>query len=140
MAKDKMLVPDEWTRKQMQQAIDDILATGVFQGARVEARVAWVLKESVLVGQIREVIDQSRFRWIVAGNNVPTDHVDGAVAATPREALRHFCLKWQLGADRVTQASENDPETGDLYRQRAATLVKQAEDLYEIVEADQFWS
>ena len=67
------------------------------------------------------------------------DHVQGDVAATPREALRHFCLKWQLGADKVIEASRNDPETGEHYRAKANELIKQAEDLYELVEADSLW-
>ena len=136
---EKEQILDPWAKTTLDAAVREILNTGVFQGARVEARVAWMLGGAVLIGQVRENIDKSAFRWIVTGPDVPLDHVQGDVAATPREALRHFCLKWQLGAEKVKQASVNDPDTGDLYRARADKLAKQAEDLYELVEADQFW-
>jgi len=44
-----------------------------------------------------------------------------------------------MGADRVIEASKNDPDTGDHYRAKAGELIKQAEDLYELVEADNLW-
>jgi hypothetical protein len=129
----------EGAQAQLQKAVAEITNAGVFQGARLEARVAWALNYAVLIGQIRESMDKSAFRWVVTGDEVPTDHVDGHVAENPREALRHFCLKWQLGAEKVKEASVNDPDTGEEYRARADQLAKRAEDLYEIAQADQFW-
>lgn len=129
----------QWAQEELKKAVDVIVAAGVFQGARIEARVAWAMNNAVVIGQIRENIDKASFRWLVTGNNVPMDHVQGDVAATPREALRHFCLKWQLGAEKVIEASRNDPETGEHYRAKANELIKQAEDLYELVEADSLW-
>jgi hypothetical protein len=131
---------DDWARSELDRVVKEVLNAGIFQGARVEARVAWTLPGAVLIGQIRENIDKSGFRWVVAGPDVPLDHVQGDVAATPRDALRHFCLKWQLGAEKVHEASQNDPDTGEHYRAKAEQLQKQAEDLYEIVESDQFWN
>ena len=130
---------DDWNKSQLEKAINELSVMGIFQGARLEGRVSWALKNAVLIGQVRESIDKTSFRWIVAGENVPTDHVDGHSADNPRDALRHFCLKWQLGADQVIQASENDPVSGEKYRAKASGLQKQAEDLYEIVESDTFW-
>lgn len=130
---------EEWARKVFSSAVDEILTSGVFQGARVEARIVWSLNNAVLIGQIRENIDKAGFRWVIAGDDVPLDHVQGDVAETPREALRHFCLKWQLGAEKVHEASQNDPDTGEQYRARADKLAKQAEDLYELVESDTLW-
>lgn len=131
--------PDEWSKAQLKDAIDELSAAGIFVGARIEGRVVWALKNSVLIAQVRESIDKDSVRWIIAGHDTRTDHVDGAVAETPREALRHFCLKWQLGAERVLELDrDNQSERADL-KQRGDKLRKQAEDLYEIVEDDTFW-
>lgn len=129
-----------WAETEFKKAVDVLLASGLFQAARVEARIVWTLRHAVIIGQVRENIDKTAFRWVVAGNNVPVDHVQGDVAASPRDALRHFCLKWQLGAEKVKEASVNDPRTGDHYRAEADKLAKQAEDLYELVEADSLWT
>ncbi len=129
----------EWAKTKMEEAVNEVLSQGIFKGARVEARIVWSLQQSIVIGQIREKIDPSSFRWLITGEDVPTDHLDGQAADSPRDALRHICLKWQLGAERVTEASKNDPDTGDQYRARAAKLSKQAADLYELAEADELW-
>ena len=131
---------ENWTRDYFRRVVEEVVATGVLKGARVEARPEWSMPGAVVVGQIREMLDSSRCYWIIGGPDVSTDIVNSDVARTPRDALRHFCLQWQLGADQVINASSKDPETGEHYRAKAWRLQKQAEDLYEIVEADQFWS
>ena len=136
---DKQIDAEAWGRTELDKAVREILNTGIFQAARVEAGIVWMLPGAVLIGQVRENIDKSAFRWIITGPDVPLDHVQGNVAENARDALKHFCLKWQLGAEKVREASVNDPDTGDHYRAKADQLAKQAEDLYEIAEADQFW-
>lgn len=136
---DQQMDPQAWGKSELDKAVKEVLDSGIFQAARVEAGIAWMLPGAVLIGQIREKIDKSAFRWIITGPDVPLDHVQGDVARNPREALKHFCLKWQLGAEKVREASVNDPDTGDHYRAKADQLARQAENLYEIAEADQFW-
>jgi hypothetical protein len=132
--------PDEWSKAKLKDAINELSAAGIFVGARIEGRVIWALRNSILIAQVRESVDKGSVRWVIAGHYTLTDHVDAAVAEVPREALRHFCLKWQLGAERVLELDPADEAGREDLKQRSDKLRKQAEDLYEIVEDDTFWS
>jgi hypothetical protein len=53
--------------------------------------------------------------------------VGSAVATPPRDAARHFSLKWQLDAARNIEPA------------LAETLIAKAEALYELVEDESLW-
>lgn len=116
-----------WIRETLNRAVREITNQGVFDGEFVEARPVWSLPERVLIGQIRETDEQAAFQWIICGD-FPTDHIASTVASTPREALRHFSLKWQLDA--------GDSQALD---EHAENLVARAEQLYEMVADDSLW-
>ena len=74
---------------------------------------------------------------------VPTDFLHSSIAATPREALRHFSMKWQLAAARheeVTTKNQSQASSDSSQPDPIAMLTSQAEDIYELVEDDRLWS
>ena len=83
----------------------------------------------ILLGQARALNNPQSFRWFICGE-VKFDHVEDSMAATPREALRHFAMKWQIDANRIDNQVEAPLRT---------TLIKNAELLYELSEEDSLW-
>jgi hypothetical protein len=130
-----------WIQATLERAVREIARSGAFESDMIEARPIWSIPERILIGQMRETGDPANFRWVICGA-VPTDLIASSVAATPRDALRYFSLKWQLGAARL-----GDPATRKAAGQReqagepekSAQLATIAEELYAIVEDDRLW-
>ncbi|MCH7820789.1 MAG: DUF4826 family protein [Proteobacteria bacterium] len=130
-----------WIRETLDKAVQEITSLGVIDDKLVEARPVWSVPYKVMIGQVRVANDQSTFRWIISGD-LPTDHISSTVAATPREAVRYFSIKWQRDATRY-----NDPaarkahgldETLD-WNQLTEKLVAKAEELYDMAGDDRLW-
>jgi len=138
------LSPEEtlaWAKGRLDEAVREITQTGVVQGAMLEARVVWALPKKMLIGQLRDSGGEHREFWIIAGD-LPTDCVDAETCATPRDAAKHFALKWQLEASQA-----RDPE---VRRQRGLNqdldwdsvsdrLASMAEVLYAVAAEDKAW-
>jgi hypothetical protein len=130
-----------WIRATLEKAVRDISGSGVFASDMIEARPIWSIPEKILIGQVRETSDPASFRWIICGT-VPTDVISSAVADNPRDALKHFSLKWQLGAARLS-----DPETREAAGLpdepfgpgKSEELAAMAEELYAIAQEDRLW-
>ena len=105
---------DAWLRPLMEEATGNL---GV--------KPAWALPGQILIGKVRAHGNPANFRWFICGET-PLDHVGDDVAASPRDAARHFSLKWQLDATR-------------LGGEAAETLARQAEALYALVDDDRWW-
>jgi len=116
---------NNWIKDQLQAAIQHLGKLGVIQSVVVEAKPAWVLPFTLVIGQVREKERLVGFDWFISGD-APITHAEAAAAKTPREAARHFALQWQLKAARQGEDGED--------------LARKAEALYELVEDDQFWS
>jgi hypothetical protein len=80
---------------------------------------------------IREQDQRKGFDWFISGD-FPTARVSSSVAPTPRDAARHFALKWQLEAKRVEDTLNTESES-------VTNLVQRAQSLYELVEQDALW-
>lgn len=115
-----------WIREQLDAAVQLIMSRGIIDEKLAEARPIWSLPEKFLLGQVRVAKQQDTYIWIIAGD-CPTDCIPHSAAATPRDAVRHFALKWQLDATR-----QADAETTEL-------LAAKAEELYAIAEEDHLW-
>ena len=115
-----------WIRTQLDAAVLQMGADGVFDNTIIEVKPVWSAQKTFLLGKAREQGDMTTFRWFICGE-VPLDSVPANVAATPREAARHFALKWQLEATRVQG-------------QASRTLVRLAEHLYALTDNDPLWS
>lgn len=116
----------EWTKSVFAQGVQAILDKGVIPFEVVKAKPSWALPKTLVIGQIRDTEHSDSFVWIICGG-VPADFVGSAAAATPRDAARHFSLKWQLDATHIADAT------------LAETLIAQAENLYQIAEDDRLW-
>ncbi|MCH8221723.1 MAG: DUF4826 family protein, partial [Proteobacteria bacterium] len=71
-------------------------------------------------------------------------HIDESLAATPRDAARHFSMKWQLQSSKVANLGEQGDDDGGSpaatdWQQIAGSLQANAEALYTLVERDELW-
>lgn len=113
-----------WIKQQMDAAVPRLIELGLADAVVFEAKPAWVFPYTLLIGQCRDRGRQRGFDWFICGD-APLSHVGHDKAATPREAARHFALKWQLDAARQGEAG--------------AELARKAEALYELVGEDSLW-
>ena len=120
--------PDEaikaWIKKSMDDMVQELMDRGVLDSIVAEARPAWMLPFTLLIGQVREHGKTEGFDWFICGDG-PTTVANSRVAASPREAARHFALQWQLESVRK----------GD----GGADLSHKAGALYELVEDPNLW-
>jgi hypothetical protein len=79
--------------------------------------------------------------WVVSGD-LPLDHIPTKLAKSPRDAIRHFSLSWQLKAERLIASLEaGQPQLGDPVKQTdfANLLVSRAHMLSELANNDKIW-
>ena len=114
-----------WLRTQLDSAVDGLIDVSAFDGAFIEVKAAWILPSQILVGSAREQGDPVAFRWFICGE-VPLDHIAADAAASPREAIRYFAMKWQLDSEKL------DPNA-------AKNLIDHAEALYTLADDDRYW-
>ncbi|MCH7501891.1 MAG: DUF4826 family protein [Proteobacteria bacterium] len=115
-----------WIRSQLDSAVQTLIKLQVFEGALIEVKPAWTLPFQLLIGKAREQSDARNFRWFICGD-IPLDHLGSAAASTPREAAKHFAMKWQLDAARLQDDSSE-------------TLIENAEALYALADDDNLWA
>jgi hypothetical protein len=116
----------EWMQDQLNIATEHIGKRGLIDGPLIDVKPEWTLPFSLLVGRARAHLDPATFMWFICGE-VPLDCIDGAVAENPRDAIRHFAIKWQLDADKT-----GSPE-------QSRRLIHLAESLYPLAENDRLW-
>lgn len=88
-----------WAKERLAAAVDELSAKGVIATPLVEARLAWMLPRQFFIAELRESSTSPPALWLIGGDSAPTDHVDVALADTPRDAARHFGMKWQLAVE-----------------------------------------
>ncbi|MDC1307656.1 DUF4826 family protein [Pseudomonadales bacterium] len=132
----------QWSKRKLDQAVEELIQYKVFDTPAIQARVVWGITDNVLLAQVQEGGHGRDFRWLITGEDYPTDHVPASVAKQPRLAARHFSLKWQLGAERVQDlppgARANIDPKFDL-KEMSEALSDQAMRLYDLVENDALW-
>ena len=79
--------------------------------------------------------------WLITGGGGPTDILNAELANQPRDAARHFSLKWQLGAQQLLDGEVAPPAdmTEQEVREKTGNLIRCAEALSELVSTEQFW-
>lgn len=141
MTQDQTGTADDWQRKTLDKAVGDIGDLGVIPDEMIEARTLWSVPGKVMIGQARQAHEPTLFVWFISGE-LPTDAIGSAAATTPREALRHFALKWQMDAERyrdpATRKAHGLDESKD-WNAMTAKLVAKAEELYAMAEDDRLW-
>ncbi|MGH8223898.1 MAG: DUF4826 family protein [Woeseiaceae bacterium] len=132
---------EQWARERMDSMVSRFLAAGIVDCELVEARPAWAWPWKILIARIREQGDDSRSYWLIDDDGL-FDCIDSGVASTPRQAARHFSLKWHLEAarlrDRVKQKG-SDNGSGQTVEARYLALEKSAETLSKLVNEDSLW-
>lgn len=132
----------QWAKDCLDEAVITASKTGIFEGVTFDARVAWTLPNRIVIGQIRDTGPHLREFWIISGE-VPTDCIAGSTCATPRDAARHFALKWQLGAEQLRDPAERAKrplKPVEDWASVADDLEQVAADLYELAEEDLAWA
>lgn len=130
-----------WARARLDEACITASEAGILEGITFEARIAWTLPNRIVIGQLRDTGPHLREFWIIAGE-VPTDCIDATTCATPRDAARHFALKWQLGAEQLRDPEERKKRAlkpVEDWDSAANELEQVAAEFYALSEEDQAW-
>ena len=131
-----------WYTALLNTVTREMIKNGAVSGTAVEARPVWISPYKVLIARVWDVSDKSRFIWAISGDNVITDHIAGSMAATPKEAARHFSLKWQMDADRLIHLAKTKPSVENTEEHMEAyteKLIECAEYLYDFTTRDEVW-
>jgi hypothetical protein len=131
-----------WYQGLLHTVTREMIKTGAVGGTAVEARPVWISPFRILIAKVWDTSEKSRFFWAISGEAVTTDHIKGSLATTPREAARHFALKWQVDADRLLHIAQNKPSTGNSEKHMKAytdNLIEYAESLYNLAGRDDVW-
>ena len=113
-----------WIKTTLKQGVRELTRMGLFDDVVVQAKPAWAFPGQILIGKIRGRGNLNEFYWFICGN-LPTDCLASNAAVTPRDAARHFSLKWQLDAEKKGLDGEE--------------LARQAEGLYELADEPGLW-
>jgi hypothetical protein len=131
-----------WIKRTHDSAVKELMGRKIVDVLVAEAKPAWVFPHQILIGKVRGRGQEGGHIWFICGDRIPTDHVHSSKASSPREAARHFALKWQLDAAR---AKETWDRAGGKWLAGARSahgqdeLIEQAGALYELVTVDRLW-
>lgn len=131
-----------WFKPLLDTVVLDMQARNVVAGTAVEASPVWIFPYKILIAKVWGLGQKNRFIWTIAGEAVITDHIPGNMAATPKDAARHFSLKWQMDADRlIALGNSKRPLEGTKQHMGnyANRLIRDAETLYALTERDEIW-
>jgi hypothetical protein len=131
-----------WYTKLLYAVVREMIKIGAVSGAAAEARPVWISPHKVLIAKVWEASQKSDFIWTISGEAVITDHIPGNMAATPREAARHFSLKWQMDADQLLVLAQNRTpveNTAEHMEGYTDKLIQYAEYLYDMASRDEIW-
>jgi hypothetical protein len=134
----------EWAKEQINGMADHIRSSDLFHD-EIMGHAVWTLPHQLFIGKAWSKSDKTKSYWIISGEQVPTDHIGFSVAATAREAAKHFTMKWQMQSVRLERlgdgAGEGTGEPSDDvdWLKVASGLQAQAEALYGLVENEEAW-
>ncbi|KGJ89575.1 DUF4826 family protein [Colwellia psychrerythraea] len=119
----------QWIKNQYQVATKYLAEKGVVtQSVQVEESRYLV---PILALWKLTSIDGNKF-WVLCGD-LPSDHSSVDVAPNAREALRHFSLKWQMQAENLLQAKNEEQN------EFAHLLIGRADGLYKLFNDESLW-
>lgn len=141
-AKDQRQELRAWYKSVLDTTVRELLRTEAISGTAIEAAPMWAVPNEILIAKVWDATQKSQFIWAIAGDKAITDHVPGSIAANPQEVARHFALKWQMDADRLTAVAQERANTehgGEVVEDYTAQLIKKAEALYDLAARDDIW-
>lgn len=131
-----------WYKEKLDAVVQEMIKIQAVEGVAVEAAPVWMLPNRILIAKVWQAGRKSNFIWTISGEDMITDHVKGPMATTPRNAAKHFSLKWQMDADRLVNVAKHkapDEKTRASVDMVAKKLIQQAEFLYSLTERDTGW-
>jgi len=131
-----------WYTKALHAMTREMIKIKAVAGPAVEARPVWISPYKILIARVWEASQKSNFIWTISGEGVITDHIAGNMAATPREVVRHFSLKWQMDADQLLVLAKNKASVKESQQHMEAyttKLIQYAESLYDLANLDDVW-
>ncbi|ASJ97173.1 DUF4826 family protein [Shewanella marisflavi] len=137
----KPLTPEEqeamtqqWVKEHFQKANRFLAEKGVIP-SKVIAEESRYLAPFLAVWKMESKQPKPQTFWVMSGD-LPSDYVDVKVAATARDAIRHFSMMWQLKAENLVKSGAVKDKT---QAQFAQLLVSRAESLYQIHNDEKLW-
>lgn len=131
-----------WFTKLLDQVVKEMIRLKAVTGVAVQAAPVWAVPNDLLMAKVWAVGKESDFVWTLSVDKFIADYVAGTLAATPRDAARHFSLKWQMDADRI-QGVANSKSTSKKDKKRmhdySARLITYAEMLYDLSGREEVW-
>lgn len=124
----------EWIREHFQKANRFLGEKGIIP-SKVIADESRYLAPYVAVWKMESKQPKKQTFWVMSGD-LPSDYVDVKVAATARDALRHFSMMWQLKAENLEKSGATKEPTQAKFAQ---LLVSRAESLYQIHNDEKLW-
>ena len=131
-----------WYMALVDKNVREMAKVGAIAGTAIEGKPIWVLPYKILIAKVWDVSQKSDFIWTISGEGVISDHIPGPMAATPRDAAKHFSLKWQMDANKLRELAMTKTTGADVKENMDAytnELIQYAEALYEVVSRDEFW-
>ena len=131
----------EWAKGELRGMAEHVRSSDLFH-EEVMGHAVWTLPHQVFIGKAWPQTNRNQAYWVISGPQLPTDHIDGGLAESAREAARHFSMKWQLQSGRLgalDQPAGEQPEDDVDWKKISATLQAQAEALYGLVENEELW-
>ncbi|MBR9727819.1 DUF4826 family protein [Shewanella intestini] len=125
---------EQWVREHFQKANQFLAQKGVIP-TKVHNEESRYLAPYLAIWKMEAKLPKKQTFWVMTGD-LPSDHVDVKVAATARDALRHFSMMWQLKAENLHNSGLTKDKT---QLEFANLLVSRAESLYQLQSDDKLW-
>lgn len=108
-------------------------------GRDAHAEVAWTVPHASLIARVRCPTRPGKDLW-ATGGDLPVDSIAVELASGPREAARHFFLRWQLESARLESLGGDAKAAGEGgWRQSADSLAEKAERLNGYLRDEKVW-
>ena len=128
----------DWAQQKLRVLVKEVVERQLLSFPAIEAAAEWSLHGSVLVGRLRNATNQADWFWLIGGENLSTDIAPSSVANSPRELIRYFALRWQIGAAQLQDQSDILVNSFSTHA-KASELQKMAEGLYRLSETEGIW-
>ena len=124
----------DWVRTQFQKANRFLAEKGVIPSNVITTESRYLAPYMAIWKMDSKQPIKQTF-WVMSGD-LPSDYVDVKVAATARDAIRHFSMMWQLKAENLHNSGATRDETQLKF---ANLLISRAESLYQMCNDDKLW-
>ena len=131
-----------WYTGLLDKVVKEMISLEAVNGVAVQAAPMWMMPKEMLVAKVWAVGYEQDFVWTLSIDKFIADYIAGSLATTPREAAKHFALKWQMDAERLTtfsQSKKADAKTRKKVKKSSAKLIRYAEQLYDLTNRDDAW-